>query len=61
MYIRLKAHAGKLMANLSDLYLLALLVIGLPYVVFLYADIRAALAVFVVSQILLIIAWKRAN
>ncbi len=49
MYQKLKAQAGKL----NELWTVVLIFFGLPAVFYVYFDWKAALAVFVISQIVL--------
>lgn len=56
---RLKALAGKV--RFSELYTLAVISFGIPYVVYLYADLRAAIATFIASQVILGIVNLKVN
>lgn len=51
IYHRLKAQAGNVIGNLNELYVLALITIGLPAIFYIYFDWRAALTVFILTQI----------
>lgn len=53
MINRLKAQAGKLIANRTELYTLALITIGIPGVFYVWFGWRAALTVFVFTQVAL--------
>lgn len=53
IFTSLKAQAGKLRSNFTEVYTYLLIALGLPLVAFVYVDWKAALAVFVVSQIVI--------
>jgi len=49
MLQRLKAQAGKI--NFNEIYTLALASFGIPYIFYIYLDLRAAIASFIITQI----------
>jgi hypothetical protein len=49
MLQRLKAQVGKV--NFNELYTLALLALGLPYICYIYFSWKEAVSVFIVTQI----------
>jgi len=49
----IKAQAGKLKDNITELYTLLLIVVGLPAVAYIYIDWKLALTVFILVQIAL--------
>jgi hypothetical protein len=57
MLERLKAQAGEL--NINELYTLALVTFGVPYIFYMFWGVKAAITSFVISQIALGILRER--
>lgn len=49
----LKALAGKLTENFIERWTIALIVVGLPAIAYIYGDWRAAIVAFVIPQIII--------
>lgn len=59
MIQNIKLQAIKIKNSLNELYTLALITVGLPAIFYIYIDWKAALTVFVVTQIALGIVRER--
>ena len=59
---RLKAQAGKLKANITEVYTMVLITIGLPAIAYIYIDWKAAVTVCILAQLVIgILAIRSSN